>query len=223
MTMERYRPSMPAEVLHSWAQDAQAENDRLRAQIDALRADAMRYQWLRSNCECMGWGSRSDAAIDAAMGAAGVPVAEYLAKVEADPRRAAALQRARERTASGVLGTGSAAGYTTAELSCLHNQAHGYGVALANADRVELIADLEHRARWWRQPNIGDFPVRDLAEDLARELDRAVAALRAAGVAAPDASPTPAAFTPCFDRGCAGCEDCIDDHDAAGVREGGNG
>ena len=73
-------------------------------EVAALRPDAMRYQWLRSNCECMGWGSRSDAAIDAAMGAAGVPVAEYLAKVEADPRRAAALQRARERTASGELG-----------------------------------------------------------------------------------------------------------------------
>jgi len=72
-------------------------------EVSALRPDALRYRWLRSNCECMGWGSRSDAAIDSAMGAAGVPVAEYLAKVEADPRRAAALQRARERArADGV-------------------------------------------------------------------------------------------------------------------------
>ena len=31
--------------------------------------------------------------------APGVPASEYLAKVEADPRRAAALQRARERAA----------------------------------------------------------------------------------------------------------------------------
>lgn len=43
---------------------------KMGSEIDALRADAMRYQWLRGNCECMGWGSRSDAAIDAAMGAA---------------------------------------------------------------------------------------------------------------------------------------------------------
>lgn len=45
---------------------------KMGSEIDALRADAMRYQWLRGNCECMGWGSRSDAAIDAAMGADGV-------------------------------------------------------------------------------------------------------------------------------------------------------
>ena len=38
--------------------------ESLRAEVAALRADALRYQWLRSNCECMGWGSRSDAAID---------------------------------------------------------------------------------------------------------------------------------------------------------------
>lgn len=36
--------------------------------------------------------------------ALGVPASEYLAKVEADPRRAAALQRARDR-APGVEGT----------------------------------------------------------------------------------------------------------------------
>lgn len=39
------------------------------AERDALRADAERYRWLRSNCECMGWGNRSDAAIDAARAA----------------------------------------------------------------------------------------------------------------------------------------------------------
>ena len=41
----------------------------LRAENERLRADAERYRWLRSNCECMGWGSRTDAAIDAARGA----------------------------------------------------------------------------------------------------------------------------------------------------------
>lgn len=42
-------------------------------------------------------------------GTRGAPVAEYLAKVEADPRRAAALQRARERArADGVRATSSA-------------------------------------------------------------------------------------------------------------------
>ena len=39
--------------------------------------------------------------------AAGVPASAYLAKVEADPRRAAALQRARDR-AAGVEGGGDA-------------------------------------------------------------------------------------------------------------------
>lgn len=48
--------------------------ESLRAEVAALRADALRYQWLRSNCECMGWGSRSDAAIDAAMATPGVTV-----------------------------------------------------------------------------------------------------------------------------------------------------
>lgn len=37
--------------------------------------------------------------------ALGVPASEYLAKIEADPRRAAALQRARDR-AAGVLADG---------------------------------------------------------------------------------------------------------------------
>ena len=39
--------------------------------------------------------------------ACGVPASEYLAKVEADPRRAAALQRARDRAADGVKGDGN--------------------------------------------------------------------------------------------------------------------
>lgn len=38
--------------------------EALRAEVSALRPDALRYRWVRSNCECMGWGSRSDAAID---------------------------------------------------------------------------------------------------------------------------------------------------------------
>jgi len=202
--MERYRPSMPAEVLHSWAQDAQAENDRLRAELEtermrlaacgvvalsntpesaarsremkdeywsascadvaaavdremALRADAERYRWLTADhpehetretvwriagkITVRGKGA-TDAAIDAARetGVRELPpgsknVAEYLAKVEADPRRAAALQRARERTTPSVLGTGSAAGHTTAEFSSLRNQAHGYGVTAKEGDR----------------------------------------------------------------------------------------
>lgn len=38
--LEKYRKTMTAEVLHSWAADAQAE-------IDALRKDAQRYRNLR--------------------------------------------------------------------------------------------------------------------------------------------------------------------------------
>jgi hypothetical protein len=37
------------------------------AQLEVLRADAERYRWLCENCECLGWGNRSDAAIDAAI------------------------------------------------------------------------------------------------------------------------------------------------------------
>ena len=39
----------------------------LSARVAELEADAARYRWLRENCECLGWGNRSDAAIDAAM------------------------------------------------------------------------------------------------------------------------------------------------------------
>ena len=36
----------------------------VQAEVEALRADAERYRWLRGNCECMG--ANADAAIDAA-------------------------------------------------------------------------------------------------------------------------------------------------------------
>lgn len=36
-TVEKYRPTMRNEVLHSWAEDAQAE-------LDALRAKCRRYE-----------------------------------------------------------------------------------------------------------------------------------------------------------------------------------
>lgn len=48
-----------------------------------------------------------------------------------------------------------------------------------------LLADLEHRARYWRQPGIGDFAPKDLAHDFAQEIERAVVALRTNGVALP--------------------------------------
>jgi hypothetical protein len=47
-------------------------------------------------------------------------------------------------------------------------------------ERERLLADLEYRIRYWRQPGIGDFPPTDLAEDFARELERARAAIAAA-------------------------------------------
>jgi hypothetical protein len=47
-----------------------------------------------------------------------------------------------------------------------------------------LILDLEHRAKWWRQPRVERVSVDNVtAEDFARELDRAVAAIRNAGAA----------------------------------------
>lgn len=45
---------------------------------------------------------------------------------------------------------------------------------------VSLIADLEHRARYMRQPEVAGFRIGDLAEDIACEIDRAVAMLSAA-------------------------------------------
>jgi hypothetical protein len=44
-------------------------------------------------------------------------------------------------------------------------------------DRQKLIADLRHRAAYWRSAHVGDVPVGDAAEDFARECDRAVTAL----------------------------------------------
>jgi hypothetical protein len=49
-----------------------------------------------------------------------------------------------------------------------------------------LIADLEHRARWWRQPGIGNFPAKDAALDFAGEIERAIAAIRTRPSVAPD-------------------------------------
>lgn len=39
MELEKYRPSMPIEVLHSWADDAQKEIESLRAQLAAANAE----------------------------------------------------------------------------------------------------------------------------------------------------------------------------------------
>lgn len=39
MELEKYRPSMPIEVLHSWADDAQKEIESLRAQLGAANAE----------------------------------------------------------------------------------------------------------------------------------------------------------------------------------------
>lgn len=47
-----------------------------------------------------------------------------------------------------------------------------------------LIADLQHRAAWWRSPSTQRLmKLSDAAEDFARELDHAVAALQEASVA----------------------------------------
>lgn len=43
-TVEKYRPTMRNEVLHSWAEDAQAE-------LDALRAKCRRYEEDNANME----------------------------------------------------------------------------------------------------------------------------------------------------------------------------
>ena len=47
-------------------------------------------------------------------------------------------------------------------------------------DNERLLADLEYRIRYWRQPGIEDFPPTDLAEDFARELERARSAIASA-------------------------------------------
>ncbi len=53
---------------------------------------------------------------------------------------------------------------------------------VTNLDIGNLIADLEHRAKWWRQRRRERVSVDNLAgEGFASELDRAVAALRAYG------------------------------------------
>lgn len=44
-----YRPSMPHEVLHDWANDAVAELRRLHAENEALRKNDARYRWLRTD------------------------------------------------------------------------------------------------------------------------------------------------------------------------------
>jgi hypothetical protein len=44
MMLEKYRPTMTGDVLHSWAADAQAE-------LESLRKDAERYRWLRGQIE----------------------------------------------------------------------------------------------------------------------------------------------------------------------------
>jgi hypothetical protein len=49
-------------------------------------------------------------------------------------------------------------------------------------ERQKLIEDLAYRAAYWRQPGIGECQMKDVTEDFAQELDRAVAALRTAGV-----------------------------------------
>jgi hypothetical protein len=55
-----------------------------------------------------------------------------------------------------------------------------------SASDSALVLDLEHRAKWWRQARVERVTVDNVtAEDFARELDRAVAALRASGVALP--------------------------------------
>lgn len=56
------------------------------------------------------------------------------------------------------------------------------GVQLPPPCCRELVADLEHRAKWWRQARVERVSVDNvLAEDFARELDRAVKAIRAHG------------------------------------------
>jgi hypothetical protein len=52
--------------------------------------------------------------------------------------------------------------------------------AQPTSDLANLIADLEHRVKWWRQPNIGDFAPKDLVADLANEAERALNAIRGA-------------------------------------------
>lgn len=49
--------------------------------------------------------------------------------------RSMGLQGSPLRGSDGELGTGSAAGHTTAEFSSLRNQAHGYGVTAKEGDR----------------------------------------------------------------------------------------
>jgi hypothetical protein len=60
--------------------------------------------------------------------------------------------------------------------------------AATTSDHSYLLADLRYRARYLRQPEIATFRISDLAEDLAGELDRAIAALSAA----PPVAPAPA-------------------------------
>lgn len=72
---------------------------------------------------------------------------------------------------------------------CIRDKGHEGPCAAAQIEHDEpacdssLVADLEHRAKWWRQARIDRVSVDNvLAEDFARELDRAVAALRPAGL-----------------------------------------
>lgn len=55
----------------------------------------------------------------------------------------------------------------------------------ASEARDALVADLEYRARYLRQPEIRDFRIGDLADDIAFELDRAAAAVQAVAARVP--------------------------------------